>query len=119
MTVSKTEKVIYELELSLMSSEVRNSAERIKDILSEDFFEFGSSGKRYKYSAGDVFDTQYTYSVEDFKVTQIGEDCALATYRAVRTKEDLEIDCTLRSSLWRRENGMWKMLFHQGTPAKC
>jgi hypothetical protein len=23
---------------------------------------------------------------------------------------------SLRSSLWRREDGMWRMAFHQGTP---
>ncbi len=118
MVVSKIEKVIYELELSLMSSQVRNSAERIKTILSDDFFEFCSSGKQYEYSAGDVFDTQYKYSTEDFKVTQLGEDYVLTTYKAFRTKEGGEKICTLRSSVWRKENGTWKMIFHQGTPAK-
>lgn len=40
---------ILELEKELFKSEVRKSASKIKELLSEDFFEFTSSGKEYNY----------------------------------------------------------------------
>ena len=118
MTVQKIEKIIYELETSLMTPQVRGSAEKIKEMLAEDFFEFGSSGKRYEYKTGDVFETRYTYSVEDFRIKELGSGHVLATYKAFRSKKGGEKICTLRSSVWRKENGTWKIIFHQGTPAK-
>jgi hypothetical protein len=49
------EKQIYDLEVELLRPEVRASAERIRNLLSEDFFEFCSSGSIYHYKKGDVF----------------------------------------------------------------
>lgn len=43
---------------------------------------------------------------------------ALATYRLTLSSADgFTHTHTLRSSLWRREDGAWRMIFHQGTPA--
>ena len=46
---------IFQLENDLIKSEVRKSAEKINEILSNDFVEFSSSGSEYHYKCGDVF----------------------------------------------------------------
>ena len=40
----------------------------------------------------------------------LGQDTVLLTYRLAGTRT------TLRSSVWIRESGQWRLRFHQGTP---
>lgn len=110
------ESTIYALEKSLMKPEVRQSANKIQTLLKDDFFEFCCSGKRYDYQIGDVFGVGYSYEIEDFAVKELSEHCVLATYQTVRTDKNGEKIRQLRSSLWQKDNGAWKMAFHQGTP---
>lgn len=110
------EKTIYELEISLMSLEVRQSANKIQTLLMEDFFEFCSCGKRYDYQIGDIFGDKYSYEIIDFAVQELSEHCVLATYQTIRANKNGDKSRQLRSSLWKEENGAWKMAFHQGTP---
>lgn len=107
---------IYKLEKSLMTPEVRKSAERIQALLSEDFFEFCSCGKRYDYQAGDVFGGDYSYEIKDFAIKKLSEHYVLATYQTVRIDKDGHKTRQLRSSIWQEDDGIWKMTFHQGTP---
>jgi hypothetical protein len=46
---------ILNLETQLLTTEVRKSAEKIREIVSEDFIEFCSSGYIYKYNKDDIF----------------------------------------------------------------
>jgi hypothetical protein len=57
-------------------------------------------------------------SLTEFKATMLSEHVALVTYRARRhPKGRASAVTTLRSSIWRRSNGQWQMVFHQGTLA--
>jgi hypothetical protein len=116
----KLERHICNLENDLLKPEVRLSAERISGLLAEGFFEFGSSGRIYNYTAGDVFDDNgETYAMEDFKAYCLSRCCVLATYKAIRKGPEGNVtSVTLRSSIWKRIGGAWKMVFHQGTPIK-
>jgi hypothetical protein len=49
MEKSLLEKQIFDLECLLLQPFVRRSAEKIAELLAEDFFEFCSSGKVYRY----------------------------------------------------------------------
>ena len=49
---------ILKLENDLLKTEVRKSAERINEILSDDFVEFTSSGHEYHYKKEEVFQKQ-------------------------------------------------------------
>jgi len=49
---------ILELENDLLKSEVRKSAQKINDILADDFIEFSSSGREYHYEKGDIHQAQ-------------------------------------------------------------
>ena len=53
-------------------------------------------------------------SLTDFESIMLSEDVALVTYRATRrSKAGANAVHTLRSSIWRRSNGQWQMVFHR------
>lgn len=116
----KLERHICSLENELLKPEVRLSAKRISELLAKGFFEFGSSGRVYNYTAGDVFDDKgSTYEIEDFELRRLSHGCVLATYKAVkRGAEGNVTSVTLRCSIWKRSGVAWKMVFHQGTIVK-
>jgi hypothetical protein len=121
MKISKRlERHIYDLENELLKPDVRRSADRIGELLADGFFEFGSSGRIYDYTAGDVFDDNgAAYKMEDFKANMLSHKCVLATYKAIKIDPGGNVtSVTLRSSIWKRRGGAWKMVFHQGTPMK-
>jgi|SRR6185503_6573758 len=101
---------IRELEEKLTTQAVRTSADVLDRLVSDEFVEFGSSGR--VYTKRDVIAQMLaapstTFRVDDFRVLALTPDVALATYRTGRS---------LRSSLWRREGQAWRIVFHQGTP---
>lgn len=112
---------ILELEKSLLQPEVRQSAEKVAKILSDDFVEFCSSGRIYNYKKGDVIacknnsDIQ-TWEIKDFSIDILAKDIVLAKYKATKhSKVGGDKVCSLRSSIWKHVKGSWKMIFHQGT----
>jgi hypothetical protein len=115
------EKNIFELENELIKSETRQSAEKISELLSDDFTEFCSSGNIYNYNNGDVFDkniklAEIKWEIIQFKTKQLSNDCILVTYKLIKHSELNEhMKYSLRSSTWKCSNGKWKMIFHQGT----
>jgi hypothetical protein len=101
---------IRKCEEQLGSPAVRASADALDRLVSDQFVEFGSSGK--EYTKRDVIDQMLarphvTISLLDFRVVAVSPGVALATYRTAGS---------LRSSIWRREGEQWRILFHQGTP---
>ncbi len=118
------EKHIFDLEQSLLQPEVRQSSEKIAELLSDDFCEFCSSGKIYLYKKGDIFDKDKNLSVidwkiKDFSIRILKNDVVLATYKAIKyNREQKKMVSSLRSSIWKCFDGYWKMVFHQGTPAE-
>lgn len=114
-------KIIYEHECELLKSEVRKSAERISELLAEDFIEFTSSGNVAFYEIGEVFqfrddNTELNWEIKDFNVRELANDCVLAMYKLIKHDEiDERKKYSLRSSIWKYYNRQWKMIFHQGT----
>lgn len=113
------EQLILALEERLLNPEVRCSKQKLEELLDEEFIEFCSSGNIYIYDKDKVIDTEINLEVAnwrilDFKIKWISKECILATYRLVKdsigTKEH-----SLRSSIWKKQNHQWKMIFHQGT----
>lgn len=108
--------LIYQLELSLLKPETRGSAHHLNQLIADDFVEFGSSGNIYrkKDCIEDLpFESRVDkdINVENFEVIELSSDIILATYKITRPR------VSLRSSIWRRIDGQWQMIFHQGT--KC
>ena len=113
------EKIILELEERLNNPEARKSVEELDELIADDFFEIGSSGK--KYFKKDVMnflklESEHKILIEEYKITELTEELILANYLAVKLNaETNEKKFSLRSSIWRSFNGKWKIVFHQGT----
>jgi len=85
----------------------------------DEFWEVGASGN--VYTKQDVIETlleRYNntdykdiWEAKDFALTKIAPDHYLLTYVLIQDKTRV----TRRSTLWRRVNGGWKILYHQGT----
>jgi hypothetical protein len=106
---------IRALEQSLLTLPGRSSAKYLEQIVSDDFREFGGSGKVYgKQQAVAALlnapapsaDSASPPALVDFRAVEVAPGVALATYRTPQS---------LRSSIWRREAGAWRLYFHQGT----
>lgn len=109
---------LQRLERLLMVPSVRRNRERVAAILSDDFIEFGSSGRLWtRDSTLDELATQAyeAPAVEDFACRMLAENVALATYRAVRMNVTGARVETLHSSVWKRGSGTWRICFHQAT----
>jgi hypothetical protein len=87
-------------------------------MTTDDFWEIGASGQRYSRAfVLDVLEARLTNPVDesdwesrDFHVREIAPNVYLLTY-TLRQGERL----TRRSTIWRRADGGWKIVFHQGT----
>lgn len=107
------------LEESLWRSSTRFDRDYMDKILSENFIEFGRSGKIY--SRQEIINAtpqeiEATLPLKDFKITKIDDDVRLITYISQVMNQQLDIGN--RSSLWRRRPKGWELCFHQGTPAQ-
>jgi len=82
-----------------------------------DFWEVGASGRRY--SRNFVIDglqerfekgSEEIWEMGDFQCREIAADHFLVTYTLIqRTRR------TRRATIWRRTDGEWKVVYHQGT----
>lgn len=105
------------LELSHLQFDLRSSPDRLDTLLSDAYLEFGRSGRAN--SKAEII-AHLSASPE-----LPGGDCCVADlvqFRAVLVAPEVVLVTywlrgALRSSLWRRENQTWRVLFHQGTPA--
>lgn len=91
----------------------------IETQLCDEFWEVGASGN--VYTKQDVIETlldrynnpdyQDIWEAKGFELTKIAPDNYLTSYILIQDKTRV----TRRSTLWRRINGDWKILYHQGT----
>jgi hypothetical protein len=112
------------LEEELLRPEVRSSRAELEARLAADFLEIGRSGGIYDRAAiiealaAEGAAEPAVARVEDFSVLLLAPDVALATWRSVREgAAGGQPADTLRCSIWRRERGAWRMVFHQATPS--
>ena len=112
--------IIYDLELSLVSTETRHSADALDKLLADDFIEFGSKGLTYtkQYTIDSLTSGEtYAYELYDFEVFELSDTVVQSRFKTKRTNPDGSTLVSLRSSIWKNNNGNWQMYFHQGTPA--
>jgi hypothetical protein len=109
---------LEKLEESLWTTDTRFDSAYMDRIFAPDFVEFGCSGRRYAREVmlgvtGDRLDA--VLPLRDFAVRLVGDDAALVTYVSEVSYAD-RVQLCRRSSLWTREDGVWRLRFHQGTP---
>lgn len=112
--------LFLDLETRLHRKEIRNSKDKVAELLADDFIEFGSSGLKYDktFTLESLAEEEVdlVISVEDFEARYLAEDVVLVTYKT--SKLDPESGTkfrSLRSSIWKLADGKWVMVFHQGT----
>lgn len=117
---SNLKTVIQRLEASLLLPEVRKSKIKLAALLSNDFLEFGASGKTHnkKLTLRDLpKETASHFSIQNFNTKKLSNNVVLATYRVKKTSRN-KVVRSLRSSIWLKSAGTWHMIFHQGTREK-
>lgn len=118
------QKIIYDLETSLLKPEIRSSTKDLDLLLADDFREFGSSGKVYDKKnilerlPKDIEISSVQFIVSDFKIKELSENVILATFKTDKISLDGDHVTALRASIWKNINGNWQMIYHQGTPSK-
>lgn len=111
---------IRKLEEKLLDPQIRKSGQDLSNLLADEFLEIGSSGRTYNKS--DVINALSAecpgnMQISEFHMKLLSPDIALATYRILQTnKETGSLRHFLHSSIWKRNDGGWQLLFHQGTP---
>ncbi|WP_108670265.1 DUF4440 domain-containing protein [Peribacillus acanthi] len=110
------------LEEKLLQPEVRESATELNRLLSNEFKEFGSSGRTFnKKSVIDgLTKTERTtrnipMTLSNFDAQLLAPGIALTTFHIVRHSDNQK---SLRSSIWKLNGDQWQMYFHQGTPTQ-
>lgn len=115
-----TKAELERLELLLMDPAVRRDRERVGALLTSDFVEFGSSGRVWTRDSTLELLAVGTFTapqVEGLAFRVLGRDVVLVTYRTLRADGMGGQTVTLRSSIWTRALGSWRICFHQGTRA--
>ena len=105
---------ILALEFAMWSPDTRGDRWWMAAHLTDDFIEFGYSGR--SYTRDDILDQPVgpiSVSLHDLAVRPVGRDAALVTYRSEEPR-----GWANRSSIWRRDDGTWRLAFHQGTPTQ-
>jgi hypothetical protein len=109
---------LLELEKKLLDPLVRRTPEKLGHFLTDNFVEFSSGGRAYDKKQI-VFHLRKQLpgqlAIEEFRAIELTPQVALVTYRARAESAAKLPQYSLRSSLWVQQEGMWKMLFHQGT----
>jgi hypothetical protein len=104
---------MLQLEQRLLSQTTRRDAEEVSRLLADDFVEFGASGNIW--SKADVVEQlpQEVFTprtITEFTAKQLSERTVLVTYHCHTAAIN-----SLRSSIWRKRDEQWQMVFHQGT----
>jgi hypothetical protein len=104
---------VIERELVLLDPAVRRDAQRLRAFLHPEYTEFGASGRIWdRTSIAEVTSgIDEPITATDMAGRWVGPDAVLLTYRSHTSGRQ-----ALRSSIWRRDQGEWLLLFHQGTP---
>ena len=104
---------LKQLEESHINFEVRKSKEKLADILADEFFEIGSSGKMFDkeecMKAGVVLTEM---SIHNYEIHPLESNVVLATYFLTDQTRNRN---TFRSSIWKLIDERWQLYFHQGT----
>ena len=113
------EKHLRHLEECLLQPDMHKAAEEVAELLTEDFIEFGSSGRIFhRKELIESLQSEPTMrrSLTNFTTSVLAPGVVLTTYRVIRhDPAEAQPAYSLRSSIWKLIDGRWRILFHQGT----
>jgi hypothetical protein len=118
MEISEQDYVeLHRLEEELWQEATRFNLHYMEQILADDFFEFGRSGRIHQRQdilnmpAGPI---EAVLPLPDFHIRLLDSDTAHVTYKSAVTHNGIT-EYANRSSIWSRTIDGWKLRFHQGT----
>ena len=113
----RTRKDLVLKEEQLLENDTRNDADKIARMIDKDCLEFTASGKQYNYRPGELFGVRDGVSYIDSKTIRfidLSGDCKLMLYTAVKVNKNIR-NKSVCSSVWKKKENDWKILFHQET----
>ena len=111
---------LRKLEEALWREETRFDRQRMDQVIAEDFFEFGMSGRFYRREDTLAIPRQpidAVFPLPNFQARLLAPDVAQVTYNSAVTNDGVVYHAR-RSSIWSRTEAGWKLRFHQGSPFK-
>lgn len=118
--VNEEERLRKELiskEEQLLENSIRKDAAKIAELLDDSCIEFTASGRQQIYHPGEQFgnvDGELYIDSNTIRFIDISEDCKLLLYVGAKVNKNVRMKSN-HSSLWKKTDGKWKMIFHQGT----
>lgn len=112
------ESEIFFLEEKLLKVKTVNDYLELDNLISDEFVEYGSSGKVYnkkKVIESIMNRSDWIYEFINFDLKLLANDVVLANYIIKVKTSERDSMYTLRSSIWKLDDGLWKIIFHQGT----
>ncbi|MEG4298992.1 DUF4440 domain-containing protein [Microcoleus sp. Pol11C1] len=106
------------LEQELWREETRVNTERMNELIAQDFFEFGRSGRvwqRQDTLVAEPSSRDVLRPLPEFHIRLLDENIAQVTYDSAFIYDGV-VEHTHRSSIWSRTASGWVVRFHQGTP---
>lgn len=103
-------------EQALLTRRVRSQRESLEALLSDAFHEFGISGR--EWDRADIIDALLLdpdvddIEIVDARAEQVAPGLVLLRY----VSQVMGVPRAQRTSLWREEDGVWRLLHHQGSP---
>lgn len=121
---AKDAATLKRLEARLQLPSVRTSRQHLDQLLADEFVEFASSGSVFTKSQvidGLLADPESALpryaALQNVKVRWLAPEVAMLTYRSAKSSpRTTRAERANRCSIWKRINGRWQMVFHQGTP---
>ncbi|GIT80109.1 ribonuclease H [Leifsonia sp. LS1] len=108
------EELVARLERELLDPAVRSDASRVAELLHPDFEEIGRSGRlwgRDEMLQALADEESAPMELDVLNTVSVADGIILLTARTMDARGG-----SLRSSLWQRSGGRWRLRFHQGTP---
>ena len=122
MKISEEDKALLtRFEEELWMAETRFDIPYMRQVMADDFFEFGRSGRVYDLKtilSPPVDPTQPIAArlpLDNLQIRLIAPDVAQVTYNSHVTYDGI-VEHGRRSSIWAKVDGRWRLKFHQGTP---
>ena len=112
---------LQSLEEELWREEARFDVNRMRQIIAEDFFEYGRSGRVYTRGETLAIERQPIHAklpLPNFQARLISADVAQVTYDTEVSHNGV-IQHARRSSIWSKSTRGWQLRFHQGTPVNA
>lgn len=123
MSSQRLEQEIQSNEERLLHSDHQSDSTIVNELLTPDFEEISASGQVIGRDAVIAWlrakDNDQRWQFSNFQLQVLSHDLVLAKYHAQQMKPEKSASLgSLRSSIWRKHNDTWQMVFHQATKVK-